>query len=265
MLPPSTPDGFPRAGVTVDGQFLPGFLCYGIPVGSPVYVCHQLSLKVQEVAREVSLIVKVMKGEGQAIWTIARSSTAMKLDYHLTLCYPSDMNTAGREMDTCLWNMLGQAAGFAIPRVDGGRGLECCLAPPVRTLQRKSYQDWITRTPVRLGGMGFRSVEETSLLAYIGGVEQDLSNCIGEGGVCQQLMSTGNRTGEELALAWDTLRQEAVESYRFLGKEVDGLLEREVQGAGDGQSDGSTRRALTKWVEDTRNSLLVKALELLPD
>ena len=80
MLPPSTPDGFPRAGVTVDGQFLPGFLCYGIPVGSPVYVCHQLSLKVQEVAREVSLIVKVMKGEGQAIWTIARSSTAMKLD-----------------------------------------------------------------------------------------------------------------------------------------------------------------------------------------
>ena len=91
MLPPSTPDGFPRAGVTVDGQFLPGFLCYGIPVGSPGYVRHQLSLKVQEVAREVSLIVKVMKGEGQAIWTIARSSTAMKLDYHLTLCYPSDI------------------------------------------------------------------------------------------------------------------------------------------------------------------------------
>ena len=161
-------------------------------------------------------------------------------------------------MDTCLWN-------FAIPRVDGGRGLECCLATTVRRLQRKSYQDWITRTPVRLGGMGFRSVEETSLLAYIGGVEQALSNFIGEGGVCQQLLSTGNRTGEELAWAWDTLRQEAVESYRFLGKEVDGLLEREVQGAGDGQSDGSTRRALTKWVEDTRNSLLVKALELLPD
>ena len=99
----------------------------------------------------------------------------------------------------------------------------------------------MTRTPVRLGGMGLRSVLETSLLAYIGGVEQALSDFVGEGGVCQQLtpvlgdmvsadtrwhqlLSTGNRTGEELAWAWDTLRQEAGESCRFLGKELDGLL-----------------------------------------
>ena len=60
-------------------------------------------MKVQEVAREVEQTVKVLEGEGHALWTIARSSTAMKLDYHLSLCYPSDMEEAAREMDSLLW------------------------------------------------------------------------------------------------------------------------------------------------------------------
>ena len=32
-------------------------------------------------------------------------------------------------------------AGIDIPRIDDGRGLECCPAPPVRRLERKSYQE----------------------------------------------------------------------------------------------------------------------------
>ena len=80
-------------------------------------------MKVQEVAKEVEKIVSVMEGEGQAIWTILRSSTAMKLDYHLSLCYPSDMLLAAREMDNLLWLMLEKAAGLNIPRIDGGRGV----------------------------------------------------------------------------------------------------------------------------------------------
>ena len=74
-----------------------------------------LSLKVQEVAREVDEIVMVLEGEGQAIWTIARSSTAMKLDYHLALCYPSDMMEAAKEMDIILGSMLQSATGIPIP------------------------------------------------------------------------------------------------------------------------------------------------------
>ena len=93
-LPSCTPQGLTVAGCTVNDSFLPGFMCYGIPIGTHGYVKHQLSLKVQEIATEVSEIVKVSEGEGQAIWTIARSSTAMKLDYHLSLCYPSDMAEA---------------------------------------------------------------------------------------------------------------------------------------------------------------------------
>ena len=204
-------------------------MCYGIPVGSPQYVRHELSVKVHEVAKEVEKIVSVMEGEGQAIWTILRSSTAMKLDYHLSLCYPSDMLQAAKEMDNLLWLMLERASGLNIPRLEEGRGVECCPAPPVRRIHDKSYQDWITRTPVRLGGMGMRSMVETSILAFIGGVEQALPNFVGEGGVCQQLapvlgdmsnsntrwqqlLASGSRTGEELTWAWETLRQEAMES-----------------------------------------------------
>ena len=98
-LPAGTPPGLARAGTLLDGTFQPGFILYGIPVGTPAYVRHHLGLKVQEVAGEVEQVLNVLEGEGQAIWTIARASTVMKLDYHLSLCYPSDMEEAAREMD----------------------------------------------------------------------------------------------------------------------------------------------------------------------
>ena len=37
------------------------------------------------------------------------------------------------------------------------------------------------RTPVRLGGMGLRSVAETSIAAFVGGVEQAVTHFIGKG------------------------------------------------------------------------------------
>ena len=142
----------------VDGHFQPGFMCYGIPIGTPGYVKHQLSLKVQEVAREVQEIVKVLEGEGQAMWTIARSSTATKLDYQLSLRYPSDIREAAIDMDNLLSSMLNSAAGLNVPMVNEGRGVEHCPDPGISRLAGKSYQNWMIRTPVRLGGMGLRSV-----------------------------------------------------------------------------------------------------------
>ena len=127
-LPAGTPPGLTRAGTLLDGTFQPGFILYGIPVGTPEYVQHHLSLKVQEVAGEVEQVVDVLEGEGQAIWTIARASTVMKLDYHLSLCYPSDMEVAAREMDRLLWSMVERAAGLSIPKLEEGRGVECVTA-----------------------------------------------------------------------------------------------------------------------------------------
>ena len=106
----------------VDGEFLPGFVLYGVLVGDSRYVKHQLNLKVQEVGGDVEQVLKVLQGEGHAIWTVARSSTIMKLDYHLALCYPTDMAEAAREMDKLLYKMVDSSSDLSIPRVNEGRG-----------------------------------------------------------------------------------------------------------------------------------------------
>ena len=67
------------------------------------------------------------------------------------------------EMDRILLSMVQKATGLAIPMVDQGIGVEHCPRPPVTRVAEKSYQNWMMRTPVRLGGMGLRSVAETSL------------------------------------------------------------------------------------------------------
>ena len=53
VLPPQTPQGMKLAGCTVDGIFRPGFICYGIPVGSDEFVRYMLKEKVEEVKKEV--------------------------------------------------------------------------------------------------------------------------------------------------------------------------------------------------------------------
>ena len=47
----------------------------------------------------------------------------MKLDYHLSLCYPTDMEEAAREMDRLFWSMVERTARLSIPKQEEGRGL----------------------------------------------------------------------------------------------------------------------------------------------
>ena len=79
------------------------------------------------------------------------------------------------------------------------------------------------------------------------------------------MISSSCRTGEEFATAWQTLRQEGTEACQYLGKDMEGLLSSEAKGAGDGSEDGSTRRKVTTWLEDTRAAVLTRALEVYPD
>ena len=50
-----------------------------------------------------------------------------------------------------------------------------------------SYQEWVLRLPVRLGGFGFRSLEDTVGMAFIGALEQAVPAFCGQNGVCSQL------------------------------------------------------------------------------
>ena len=47
----------------------------------------------------------------------------------------------------------------------------------------------------------------------------------------------------------------------FLGTELDGPLSIQLEGAGEGSKDGSTRRKVTTWLEDSRAATLKKGLE----
>ena len=127
-----------------------------------------------------------------------------------------------------------------------------------------------------------RSMVDISLAAYIGSVEQDLPHFTGADGICQQLtntiwdmrdsgtrwrelMSSGSRTGGELLSAWDTLRNEAIQSSQYLDRDMGGPLKAITEGAGDGRVDGSRRRMATTWLEDTRAAVVSKALKTYPD
>ena len=116
-----------RAGVQVGEQWLSGFVCYGIPVGTSEYVKHQLCDKVQEVRSEVDRVKDVLgEGDGQAIWSILKCSIAQKLDWHLSLCYPSDISEAAGELDRVLWDLLEYATKLHIPRGRRGWGWSVC-------------------------------------------------------------------------------------------------------------------------------------------
>ena len=81
VLPLQTSPGLLSAGSVVRGQFEPGFLCYGVPIGTDQYVRNMLEIKVEEVARDVEKAVKVLELEKQALWTVLWASLAQKLDY----------------------------------------------------------------------------------------------------------------------------------------------------------------------------------------
>ena len=51
----------------------------------------------------------------------------------------------------------------------------------------------------------------------------------------------------------------------YLGVQLEGPLAVAVEGAGEGSSDGSIRRRITTYLEDTRAAVLNQGLESHPD
>ena len=216
--------------------------------------------------------------DGQAIWCILKCSLAQKLDWHLSLCYPSDIRDAAQEIDLLLWNLLEYATKLHIPGRDESLGTECILqVPDVSFLHGRSFQSLLIRQPVKLGGLGLRSMEETSKAAYIGGVEMSLPHFAGDGGICplladhvgrveggerwQTFLNAGSKSALEFDMAWSSLKQEAEECCLFLDKELDGELAAVTVSAGELRQDGSTRRLIVQQREAFRHEVMSLALE----
>ena len=282
-LPDNTPPGLVKAGVEVAGTWEAGMICYGVPVGTDSYVRHMLAEKVDELTCEVETICQVLEGERQALWSVLRSSICQKLDYWLTLVYPSLVQQAAERMDSLLISVLEKLLGMHIPLQGEGLGWDCPLQVPIQGLEIRSFQHWVIRQPVKMGGLGIRSQVGISPAAFIGGLEQALPHFTGAGGVCQQLvgvigdgqgqvdrrwqplLQSGCRTGRELLNAWSLLQREATESAEYLGLELSGVLAVPVEGAGEGSVDGGTRKLVVQQREELRGAVLKVALTRITD
>ena len=105
-------------------------------------------------------------------------------------------------------------------------------------LRGKSFQSIIASMPIKCGGLGLRDQVQLSPAAYFAGLEQALPVFGFERGICPPLGQLGGGITTIL------------ERWRP-------LLER----AGDGSTDGSTRKAVVTQLENLRHRVLSKHLK----
>ena len=154
VLPPEAPEGMERAGVQEEGgQWLPGFRCNGLFIGSDAYVRHMLGQVAARVCKEVDQVMHLLRNDSQAAWVTLSTAMAHQLDYSLTLQYPSDVLECAKAVDDCLWAAMEQLASQpCIPRGEEGAGIECVLdLSAVPSLHGRSYQHLMVSKPVKLG------------------------------------------------------------------------------------------------------------------
>ena len=242
-LPPEAPAGMKRAGLESDGGgFHPGFRCYGVFIGSDEYVRSMLKQEGERLCSEIDKMMHLLRDDCQAAWVILSTAMAHQLDYSLTLQYPTDVLECAQMLDARIWAALEQLAGQAtIARgVEGGQAACVLDLARVPSLQGRSYQRLLAAQPVKLGGLGIRSLVETSTPAFLGGLEQALPFMVA-GEHCEQplapslqevigdmsgqgrwatLLAAGSRTGAEFRISWTSMAEEARNIWEYLGEEA---------------------------------------------
>ena len=130
--------------------------------------------------------------------------------------------------------MLEHATKLHTPKGEEGLEVECTVQVSGIAFQGRSFQNILIHQPVKLGGLGLRSLVETSPAAFVGGVEMSLPHFTGEEGICALLedevgrveglnrwstfLTSASRTAQEFERSWSTLKQEAEECCTFLDK-----------------------------------------------
>ena len=164
------------------------------------------------------------------------------------------------------------------PHTRGG----CWLEPPHRKQKWQVIPVPANRKNklknVKCGGFGLQDQVQLSPAAYLAGLEQAVPFFGGEKGICpplgqlgggsqgvaerwKPLLEGGGRTAREFKAAWEVLTAEAREMCSFLNEDLTGALALPVEGAGDGSTDGGTRKAVVTQLENLRHRMLSKHLK----
>ena len=287
-LPAQAPAGMKRAGIEEEGgTWLPGFRCYGVYIGSDRYVRNMLAKEATRICQEIDKVMHLLRKDSQAAWIILSSAMAHQLDYSLTLQYPSDMLECATRVDARLWAALEQLAGqHRIPRGEEGGEVECVLdLSMVPSLNGCSYQRLLAGQPVKLGGLGLRSLVETRYPAFIGGLEQAIPYLVASD-QCEaplapslrammgnmagnerwaEMLGAGSRTAAEFRDGWSSLAEEACNIFEYIGEEPSGTLSDALEAVGRDSVDGSTRIKIVQQREVLRHKMLSKALAEHPN
>ena len=144
--------------------------------------------------------------------------------------------------------------------------------------------EWIVRHPIKMGGMGLRSLKDTCYPAYIGALEQvapylsqidGLQQIVGgqdcwgpdalSEGRWRVMLESGSKDGQELRQAWSSLQRQASQSNVYLGQEDEGILHVDVGSIGEGSTSGATRQKLIEELDKTHGLLINKALANFAD
>ena len=231
-----------------------------IPLGSNNYVRMALCQKAEEVKSDVEKVADILSRDSQALWVALHRSLAHKMDYHLSLCYPSDIKPMAKYLDTVLWSVFERSVGQHVPRREEGLGTECVLDLPIDAMMGRSFQELFTRLPIRLRGFGLRSLCETSPAAFIGGVEMALGDEGAERGWWRTLLDSDSRTGQEYGTSWEVLQREGEQMTTYLGKEFDGPLATGPAIVEERRPGDSCRQVITVQREELREAVVGKAL-----
>ena len=105
-IPPQAPRNMASAGSLLNGVWFPGFLCYGVAIGSKGFVDHFLGSKIKQLSNEMDKVMEILKDDNQAAWVLLLTSLAHQLDYSLTLQYPRDIIPFASNLDNHIWSIL---------------------------------------------------------------------------------------------------------------------------------------------------------------
>ena len=114
---------------------------YGIPVGSKAWVKNWLNNKVLELKKLKEKSCTTLENDKQALFNLLSLSFSKKMDYHATLCYPSDSTESLHNFDQIVWDYLQAATGLTLPQSDTGGGYECVLQLPILGRSSGKHRD----------------------------------------------------------------------------------------------------------------------------
>ena len=281
-LPEGAPPGMTVAGQDIEGSFVRGFLCWGVPVGEDRYVSKVLDDKVTQILAEGRCSLEVLGLKHRhAAWIGLKQSVWQRFEYWCQNCYPSLTLPAAARLDQGLHSLLEMVVGLQIPL--GAHLDTTVINTPVASREGWSFPAWVLRQPIKGGGAGLRSFTELCRPAFVGAVELAIPSLhtgfcpiltplvggeehFGEGwdGRWRPLLDSGCRAGRELASAWDWLQQETIAAKAYLGEageETVGPLCQPVESAGEGCTTGKTRTKLVEEREILMGRVLARALE----